>query len=86
VICASPRPARTLHYAFVERYGLAPARFMKARRLNGARRDLCRIVSQETKISDVANKWGFWHLGQFAKDNRLWFGELPSETRRRNQV
>jgi AraC family ethanolamine operon transcriptional activator len=77
---------RTLHYAFVGRYGLPPARFMKAYRLNGARRDLGRIVSQETKISDVANRWGFWHLGQFAKDYRLWFGELPSETYRRNQV
>lgn len=77
---------RTLHYAFVERYGLPPARFMKACRLNGARRDLSRIDSPALKISDVANKWGFWHLGQFAKDYRLWFGELPSETCRRSQV
>ena len=77
---------RTLHYAFVERYGLPPARFMKACRLNGARSDLSRIDSQGIKISDVANKWGFWHLGQFAKDYRLWFGELPSETSRRNQA
>jgi len=22
-------------------------------------------------ISDVANKWGFWHLGQFARDSRV---------------
>jgi AraC family transcriptional regulator, ethanolamine operon transcriptional activator len=77
---------RTLHYAFVERYGLPPARFMKACRLNGARSDLSRINSQGIKISDVANKWGFWHLGQFAKDYRLWFGELPSETCRRYQA
>jgi AraC family ethanolamine operon transcriptional activator len=76
---------RTLHYAFAERYGLPPARFMKAYRLNGARRDLGRLASQEAKISDVANKWGFWHLGQFAKDYRRWFGELPSETSRRNK-
>jgi AraC family ethanolamine operon transcriptional activator len=74
---------RTLHYAFVERYGLPPARFMKACRLNGARRDFSRIDSQTVKISDVANKWGFWHMGQFAKDYRLWFAELPSETCRR---
>jgi AraC family ethanolamine operon transcriptional activator len=76
---------RTLHYAFVERYSLPPARFMRAWRLNGARKELGQIHSQELKISDVANKWGFWHLGQFAKDYRLWFGELPSETCRRNQ-
>jgi AraC family transcriptional regulator, ethanolamine operon transcriptional activator len=77
---------RTLHYAFVERYGVPPARFMKAYRLNGARGDLGRIDSRESRISDVANRWGFWHLGQFAKDYRRWFGELPSETCRRNQV
>jgi AraC family ethanolamine operon transcriptional activator len=77
---------RTLNYAFVERYGLPPARFMKACRLNGARKDLGRIDTREFKISDVANKWGFWHLGQFAKDYRLWFGELPSETFRRNHA
>jgi AraC family ethanolamine operon transcriptional activator len=77
---------RTLNYAFVERYGLPPARFIKAYRLNGARRDLRRVPSQESKISDVANRWGFWHLGQFAKDYRLWFGELPSATCRRNHV
>jgi AraC family ethanolamine operon transcriptional activator len=75
---------RTLHYAFVERYGMPPARFMKACRLNGARKDLCGIDSHALKVSDIANKWGFWHLGQFAKDYRHWFGELPSETRCRN--
>jgi AraC family transcriptional regulator, ethanolamine operon transcriptional activator len=74
---------RALHYAFVERYGIPPARFMKACRLNGARKDLCGIDSLALKVSDIANKWGFWHLGQFAKDYRLWFGELPSETCRR---
>jgi AraC-like DNA-binding protein len=35
---------RTLHYAFVERYGLPPARFMKAWRLNGAQRSLPRSI------------------------------------------
>jgi AraC family transcriptional regulator, ethanolamine operon transcriptional activator len=77
---------RTLHYAFVERYGLPPARFMRVWRLHGARKELGQVHSQELKISDVANKWGFWHLGQFAKDYRLWFGELPSETCRRTQA
>jgi hypothetical protein len=38
---------------------------MKTYRLNGARKDLGRVDLQELKISDVANKRGFWHLGQF---------------------
>jgi AraC-like DNA-binding protein len=34
-------------------------------------------------ITDVANEWGFWHMGQFAADYQSQFGELPSETRNR---
>jgi AraC family ethanolamine operon transcriptional activator len=75
---------RSLQHAFAERYGIPPARFMKACRLNGARKDLRGVDSHALKVADIANKWGFWHLGQFAKDYRLWFGELPSETCRRD--
>jgi AraC family transcriptional regulator, ethanolamine operon transcriptional activator len=71
---------RTLHHAFTERFGLPPAHYMKARRLNGVRNDLCRELEPSMKIADIANKWGFWHLGQFAKDYRSWFRELPSDT------
>jgi AraC family ethanolamine operon transcriptional activator len=76
---------RTLHYAFRERFGLAPAHYMKARRLNGARDDLSRAQEPHTKIADIANKWGFWHMGQFARDYRAWFRELPSATYERKQ-
>ena len=61
---------RTLHYAFTEHFGLPPAQYMKAHRLNGARNDLRREHESSLKIADVANKWGFWHLGQFARDYR----------------
>jgi AraC family transcriptional regulator, ethanolamine operon transcriptional activator len=71
---------RTLDYAFAERFGLSPAQYMKARRLNAAHNDFCREHEHQMKIADIANKWGFWHLGQFARDYQTWFGELPSET------
>ena len=74
---------RALRKGFVERYTLPPAGFLKAFRLNGARKELRRIASPELRITDVANKWGFWHLGQFAGDYRAWFGELPSQTLKR---
>jgi AraC family transcriptional regulator, ethanolamine operon transcriptional activator len=74
---------RTLHHAFMERFGLPPALYMKALRLNGARSDLCGDHEPSIKIADIANKWGFWHLGQFAKDYRQWFSELPSDTYQR---
>jgi AraC family ethanolamine operon transcriptional activator len=73
-----------LDHAFTERFGLSPALYMKARRLNGAREDLCGEHETTMKVADVANKWGFWHLGQFAKDYRNWFFELPSNTYQRN--
>jgi AraC family ethanolamine operon transcriptional activator len=75
---------RTLHYAFTERFGIPPAHYMKVHRLNGARNDLC--SEPPTKVSDVANKWGFWHLGQFANDYEHLFGELPSDTLKRRHA
>jgi AraC family transcriptional regulator, ethanolamine operon transcriptional activator len=76
---------RTLDYAFTERFGLPPALYMKARRLNAARNDLCRDDEPSVRVADIANKWGFWHLGQFARDYRSWFGELPSDTYQRKR-
>jgi AraC-like DNA-binding protein len=77
---------RALRKGFVERYTLPPAGFLKAFRLNGARKDLRRLASPELRITDIANKWGFRHLGQFAGDYRAWFGELPSQTLNREMV
>jgi len=76
---ASPR---TLRRGFQERFGMSPKAYLLAQRLTGARRQL-RAATQRTLVTDVANSWGFWHMGQFAADYRRQFGELPSETRRR---
>jgi AraC-like DNA-binding protein len=70
---------RTLNYAFREHFGVSPKSYLKARRLNGVRRELVEAAPDE-KVVDFANKWGFWHMGQFASDYRKMFGELPSET------
>lgn len=72
---------RTLDRAFQERFGVPPKRYIAAARLSSARREL-RHSPPERTIADVANRWGFWHLGRFAADYREMFGELPSETRR----
>lgn len=79
-ICrASGASYRTLNYAFVERFGVAPKQYLQAVRLEGARKEL-RRMGPSARIADIANTWGFWHLGQFAADYRRQFGELPSET------
>ena len=76
---------RTLQYVFRDKFDVSPKQFVMSRRLNGARRDL-RRVGPPVKISDVANRWGFWHMGQFAADYRRQFGELPSETLQRKSA
>lgn len=74
---------RTLEYAFAERYGITPKAFLLAFRLNAARRDLRSSKRNQQRIVDIANRWGFWHMGQFAADYRKQFGELPSQTLRK---
>ena len=74
---------RTLEYAFVERFGLTPKAFLTFYRLNGARRALRAADFEKAKVADIANRWSFWHMGQFAADYRNLFGELPSATLRR---
>src|SRR5215467_10745046 len=36
-----------------------------------------RLDQAQKKVADVANEWGFWHLGQFAKGYQNWFGNFP---------
>jgi AraC family ethanolamine operon transcriptional activator len=71
---------RTLRRAFLEHFGMTPRAYHAALKLNGARNELLRYARSEAAVRDVANRWGFWHLGQFARDYRRFFGELPSQT------
>lgn len=72
---------RTLEYAFRERFGITPKAYIRAYRLNCTRKTLLRTDPSSTiKINTIANSFGFWHMGQFAKDYQHYFGELPSVT------
>lgn len=75
--CAVSR--RTLDRAFKERFGVTPKQYIVAVRLLGLRRALL-SASPGTKIADIANDWGFWHLGRLSSDYNRMFGELPSRT------
>jgi len=72
---------RTLDRGFRERLGVTPRQYIVATRMIGARRALV-VSPMETRISDVANDWGFSHLGRFSVDYKQMFGERPSETLR----
>lgn len=74
---------RKLNYCFQEVLGLSPVKYLRAVRLNGARREL---RAGAASVQDAATRWGFWHLGQFAQDYRRQFGELPSHTLRAREA
>ena len=71
---------RTLQYAFLEYFGVSPNVYLREVRLNHARSELKQSDPGTTRVADVANRWGFWHMGQFAKDYRRLFDVRPSET------
>lgn len=71
---------RTLQYSFQDVLDINPVRYLKAIRLNGARRDLQTLDASQTSVSDIATQWGFWHFSRFATEYRQMFGELPSQT------
>ena len=77
---ASGVSERTLQYAFLERFGIGPKEFLNAFRLQQVHKQLRHADPKQTRVADVANAWGFWHMGQFAADYRQRFEASPSET------
>ncbi len=72
-----------LEYCFRDVLGITPAKYLRAVRLNGVRRELKGETGPDRAVQDIAARWGFWHLGEFAADYKRQFGELPSATLRR---
>lgn len=70
---------RKLQYCFQETLGTNPVAYLRALRLNAARRELRRGGSL-VSVQDVAARWGFWHLSRFSSEYREMFGERPSQT------
>jgi AraC-like DNA-binding protein len=74
--------APTLYRGFQEEFGVGPKRYLQIRRLAGVRSELL-ADGRGSGVTDIANRWGFWHMGQFAADYHRQFGELPSATPKR---
>lgn len=75
---------RALQDCFHKTMGCTPKAYLSAFGLNAVRRDLEKLSPEQTTVSDVATSYGFWHLSQFATDYRKFFGELPSQTLKKN--
>jgi AraC-like DNA-binding protein len=76
--------ARSIQQGFRDDLGTTPMAYVRERRLERARADLADAVpSDGVTVTDIAERWGFSHLGNFAVTYRKRFGESPSETLRR---
>ncbi|MEJ8825499.1 helix-turn-helix transcriptional regulator [Variovorax humicola] len=70
----------TLERVFREVFGVTPRRYLTLRRLAGTRNDLLNGDPGES-ITEVAMRWGFFHLGRFAQEYGQLYNERPSQTR-----
>jgi AraC-like DNA-binding protein len=75
--------ARSLFRQFKQDRGYSPADFAKQVRLNRAR-EMLEQPNQNSSVTQIALRCGFQNPGHFARDFRLAFGELPSETLRKS--
>jgi AraC-like DNA-binding protein len=70
---------RALQLAFRTFRQATPLAHLRQIRLEAVRRDLL-AAEGSANIAVIARKWGFVHLGHFARHYRAHYGELPSET------
>lgn len=83
-ICQAIRVSeRTLRACCQEHLAMSPKRYLQLRRLHLARRALRSAPAEQTTVTDIAMRYGFWQLGRFSVEYRALFGEAPSTTLRR---
>jgi AraC-like DNA-binding protein len=78
---AAGTTARALQRGFKEVVGMSPTAYVRAVRLDRVHAEL--LSGAGASVTDVAMRWGFFHLGRFAQQYRERFGVLPSQTVRR---
>ena len=74
---------RTLHASFQRCFGLSPMAYVRKIRLEHVRAELVANRDPHLQVTEVASRWGFFHLGRFAQQYRARYGESPSDTLRR---
>jgi AraC-like DNA-binding protein len=82
LVAVSGVSMRTLYAGFKRYKGVSPMLALKTKRLEAVREDLLTAGAGDS-VTDIVFRWGFTHLGNFSRDYRKRFGELPSDTLRR---
>ena len=68
---------RQLHHSFKTVYGFTPKQYLQNLRLNAIRNEF--LLNYKSKISEVAIKYHFLHMGHFSSEFKKMFGKTPSE-------
>ncbi len=71
---------RTLEYTFKQNLGMTPKNYLQIQRLHAIREELKAGNPKTTKVSDIALKYAFFHMGHFAAEYKKLFGESPAQT------
>ncbi|WP_454694093.1 AraC-like ligand-binding domain-containing protein [Achromobacter aegrifaciens] len=71
---------RRLQALFQDECGRSPLQWLREQRLLAVRRSLSQPDNPD-KISDIAARFGFTHLGEFSRTYRQAYGETPQQTR-----
>lgn len=76
---------RTLFAGFKRYRAQGPMAYLRDTRLEQVHKALSEPSDPNITVTEIALQWGFSHLGQFAAAYRKRWGELPSETLRRQR-
>lgn len=72
-------PERTVRRLIRKKYDISPKNFLNNLRLNEVKKGL-KKDSIDSHVFQIASEYNFWHMGQFSRDYKRLFGELPSDT------
>ena len=75
---------RTLQRQFRQFIGRMPMDFLRDLRLDRVRQEMLHASGHAT-VTEIATRCGFNHIGRFARQYRVRYGESPSATLSRNQ-
>ena len=73
---------RSLQDGFRRSLDTTPMAYLRRLRLEKVHEELVAAEPDSVRVTEVAARWGFVHLGRFAAAYRSQFGERPSDTAR----
>lgn len=81
IACAANLSARALQLVFKNHFKMTPTQYIRAIRLAEVRRELTDAKDgTDLTVTQIAQKWGFNHLGRFSSYYHRMYNKKPSKT------